>query len=64
MCVDETRNQHLAVAVDGFGRSGFLNLSDFLNDSVVVDADRCVSENFAVGVLCDYPVAIFQKESQ
>ncbi len=64
MCVDKTGNQRFTFALDGFGGSGFLNLPDLLNDSIVVDADRCVSENLTLGVLCDDPVAIFQEESQ
>ncbi len=64
MCIDETGNQRFTFAVDGFGRSGFLNLSDLLNEAIVVDADRCVSEDLAVGILCDDPVAIFQEQSQ
>ena len=64
MRIDEAWYQHLASAVDTLGVPRFLNLSNILNDSIITNAYRGVSENLAVRVLGDNPVTVLQEESQ
>ena len=61
--IDQTWNQHFSPTIDRLASLMPSARAHLLNGSIIVHADKGVSEDVSSGVLGDDPVAIFQEES-